>query len=390
MNPHPTAQTRAPRQTTHFVDTFLDDVKQGAVIGTSNRSGIIRRGIDVEGVIGIDHGALRIRPMIRQSWGRSFVGYGPYDRRNGLMFATFLLNGHNTSQSEALPERLSARLLRWLQGHGDRRWGLLRRLLQWLRYRRKRYLFHKVRSWHRMASGSIEPLDENMAVGWFPSEHPGDPADGGNLFVMHAALGDNGELWLRSGPTMLSIAQGIQNVPMCYLTVLRDVGAAYYLASVPGANGAGPYPRFRPCAIDATSTDPEVYAGIHQAALGQIGFRTDTRVYGTQVDEVPSVGEWFGTAHAADLLTGSGSLGDRDADRGSRWTTMIGDFVRGRGERARPRIGTSPCSPRSDRRVSCTPSPAPTTVAGRSGSSGGTETSTTTVESRSKQASPES
>lgn len=329
VNSSPTHDTVLAGSEADFVDTFDADAAEGSVIGSRNSAGIVRRGIDVEGVMGIDHGALRIRPMIEQGWGRSAITYGPYGRRNGLMFATLVLNGHNTSQAEPLPERFAARLLRWLQGHGDRRWGLLRRILQWLRYRRKSYIVRKIRAWRHMASGSVAELDENLAVGWFPSAGPGDPAEGGSVFVMHAALGGNGELWLRAGSSLLSVAFGIQNVPMCYVTVLRETGAAYYLASVPGANGTGAYPVFRPYAIDTVADDAEVNAGVHQAALGQIGFRTDTRVYGVQVKHVEALDTWYGTASAADLLTGSDSLDGRTTETGQRWTTVTGAFACG-------------------------------------------------------------
>jgi hypothetical protein len=327
VNPSPTRDAVTAQSAAEFVDTFDTDVAEGAVIDSRSSAGVMRHGIDLEGVIGIDHGALRIRPMIEQGWGRSAITYGPYARRNGLMLATLLLNGHNTSQVEPLPERLSTRLLRWLQGHGDRRSGLIRRVLQWLRYRRKSYIVRKIRAWRHMASGSVAELDENLAVGWFPSADPGDPAVGGNVFVMHAALGGNGELWLSAGSSLLSVACGIQNVPMCYVTVLRETGAAYYLASVPGANGAGAYPVFRPYAIDTVADDVEVYAGVHQAALGQIGFRTDTRVYGMQVAHVDALDSWYGTARAADLLTGSDSLDGRRAESGQSWTTVTGAFA---------------------------------------------------------------
>lgn len=328
MNPTPIVAETSVHHHLDFVDTFDVDVDRGDVIGSRASSGVVRHGVDIEGVMGIDHGALRIRPMIEQGWGRSLVTYGPYTRRDGLLFAALVLNGHNTSQSEVLPESLATRMLRWLQGHGDRRIGLLRRLGQWLRHRRKSYLFHKLRTWRRMASGDVVPLDENLAVGWFPVMNPKLPGDGGNVFVMHAALGDNGELWARSGPELLPVNSGIQNVPMCYLTVLRESGAAYYLASVRGANGAAPYPLFRPYAIDSAAADPEVYAGVHQAALGQIGFRVDTRVYATQVRHVDALATWYGTAHAADALSGSGPLDGDPAEVGGSWSVPCGGFRR--------------------------------------------------------------
>src|SRR5688572_9248989 len=87
-------------------DSFDDAHAPGRVIGSTSRSGARRMGVDVEGVISIDNGALRIAPLRRAGWGRAAIAYGPFERRAGLTFAVFLLNGHNTSQAENLPESL--------------------------------------------------------------------------------------------------------------------------------------------------------------------------------------------------------------------------------------------------------------------------------------------
>ena len=312
-----------------FVDDFSDDRVPGSTIGTVGACGARRSGVDVEGVIGIDHGALRIEPLLDSGWGRSQLTYGPYVRRNGLMLAVLMLNGHNTSQIEPLPESVAKRLGRWLQGHGDRRFGLARRLGQFLLYDRKSLMIRRLRIWHHMATRVTVHQDENLAVGWFSSATQADPSESGNSFVMHAAKGDNGELWARSSEMMLPVARGVQNIPILYVIVLREQGAAYYAASLPHAQGVGALPMLKPMAIDATETGPEVYAGIHQAALGQIGFRVDTRVYGVQVGQVDGPAEWYGTAQAADSLVGDGSLDGSAPEVGGAWTTIHGQFDRG-------------------------------------------------------------
>jgi hypothetical protein len=311
-----------------FVDSFADDRRRGRVVGTSPCPGVVRGGIDVERIISIDHGALRIRPLLQSGWGRAKVSYGPYQRRDGLMLAVLMLNGHNTSQSEKLPESLPKRLGRWLQGHGDRRFGLVHRAWQWLRYNRKRYMIRRLRWWWRMAFGSVDEFDENLAVGWFDSDVQRDPSNGGNSFVMHAALGNNGELWVRSASGLLPVTGGVQNLPMCYVVVLRERGAAYYVASVPDAYAVGTLPRVRPLAIDPFGDDPVVYAGVHQSALGQIGFRVDTRVYAVQVEHVAALAEWYGTAHVADTLVGDAPLDGSSADVGGPWSVSDGTFQR--------------------------------------------------------------
>src|SRR5687768_603646 len=99
-----------------FVDRFEGEYSSGEAIGSRVNESVNRRGIDKEGVIGIDNGALRIQPLIRTGWGRAGLAYGPYRRANGLAFGVFLLNGHNTSQAEPLPDDLRMRWQRWLLG----------------------------------------------------------------------------------------------------------------------------------------------------------------------------------------------------------------------------------------------------------------------------------
>ena len=84
----------------------------------------------------------------------------------------------------------------------------------------------------------------------------------------------------------------------------------------------------RPIAIDAFNDDPQVYAAFYQSVLGQIGFRIDTRVYGTQVAEVPALTTWYGTAQVADKLTGNGKINDVAAEGGGRWQMCQGCYER--------------------------------------------------------------
>ena len=72
--------------------------------------------MDREGVIGIDNGALRIKPLIHPGWGRAGIAYGPFERRNGRTLAVFMVNCHNTSQAENLKESFRDRFDRWLRG----------------------------------------------------------------------------------------------------------------------------------------------------------------------------------------------------------------------------------------------------------------------------------
>ena len=268
-------------------DDYTDDRDPGSVVGTEALNAR-RGGVDVEGLIGIDNGALRLRPLAKPGWGREGLAYGPFERRPGLAFAVLANNGHNASQTYYMPETPKVRLRRWL---GDLKRG---------RWRRPRH-------------------HENFAVGWFPTAVPPDPLKAGNGFVMHAATADNGELWAvvdgRADPVVL----GVQNVPILYVVVLRQRGAAYYTASLPGTAGVGSYPYLKPLALDSCDDTPLLHAGLQQRILGEVGYRVDTRVYGTRVADIPEWSEWYGSAHAADALRGSGGL--EAAEAGGVWRT---------------------------------------------------------------------
>ena len=300
----------SPEASDAITDSFTHDVPAGQTIGSRSPSGARRLGADREGGLSVEHGALRIRFPRGPGWRRHGIAYGPYRRENGLAFCAYLLNGHNTSQTREPKERRRKRLPK----------ALLRRLLWWLRGSRL-YPEEPHFTW--------PPYKENLAVGWFPKKMPANPVGQGSAFLMHAAGPENGELWARVGtPHPLPAIRGVQNVPIHYVAVLRERGCAYYVASLRGANGMAAYPHMRPVAIDAFARDRKVYAAIYQSILGEVGFEVDTRVYGVQVERVEGLGTWYGTAHAADRLTGSGPLHDTEADVGGRWTVREGGFRR--------------------------------------------------------------
>lgn len=301
-----------------LIDAFTDDRAAGRVLGTAATTGARRLGRDVERQMAIDHGALRLQPLITPGWQRQGIAYGPFRRAPGLTLAVAITNGHNTSQGSRLPEDLVRRLWRWARGPevdplpqrlrralgAGQRKRVLRRFLWWLR------------SWGALYN--LPDHNENLAVGWFTSEAPNDPLTDGCAFIMRAAEGNNGELWARTGECCLSAFHGLQNLQVFYLVTQRERGAIYYVAAGEGARGPAAFPMMRPVAIDAFNTDETLYAGIHQCALGQIGFRVDTRVHKVHVEHVAALSARFSGSHAADSLTGSGPLaGDWRVLRGS-------------------------------------------------------------------------
>ena len=82
----------------------------------------------------------------------------------------------------------------------------------------------------------------------------------------------------------------------------------------------------RPLAVaDGRPTTP-LHLGVEQNVLGEIGFSVDTRVYGARVVELPALGQWPGTAHAADRLRGNGAL--TSSAQGRAWDAPLGGATR--------------------------------------------------------------
>jgi hypothetical protein len=311
-----------------LTDSYLDNRAAGRTIGTHSPSGGIRKGVDVEKLIAIDNGALRFQPLATSGWGRQGIAYGPYQRTNGLAFAAFLLNGHNASKP-GMGQSLDRRLLRWALGNDME--NPARRLLRWVASPQSKGMGRRIVCWahntpKRLQRLQIPIIQENLAVGWFESEVPANPTTEGNALIVHETKAENGELWTRIGTNLLPAFKGLQNLQVYYIVVLREKGAAYYAASVVNAHGLGAYPNMRPIAIDPFNEATEVYAGIYQSALGEVGFRVDTRIYGARVEQIPELASWYGTAHAADRLLGNGLLDGSESERGGVWSVYDGSY----------------------------------------------------------------
>lgn len=294
-------------------DRFETSLPRGGVVGSACGSHT-RRGVDVERVLSVDHGALRIEPLMRPGWARSGLAYGPFQRQPGLAMAVLMDNGHNLSQSYRLRSWIR-QTVRWFRG-SDLDLPHVR-FYRWLWHRPRLSLWRKMRYWRANQEGKTEHVHqrENLAVGFYPSDAPADPVSTGSGVVIHASkVFDNGELWARVGGGCASTCTSLQNLTSYFVVVLRERGAVYYAASLPHAHAMGAYPSMRPIALDTVNADAEVFAGIHQAVLGEIGFTMDSRVHGVSVAEL---GPGFDTTHAADVLVGEGELGA--ARRGGRW-----------------------------------------------------------------------
>lgn len=310
-------------------DDFNDDRSRGRVIGSLASNGHRRLGVDVERVLSIDNGALRIAPLIEAGFGRAALGYGPFPKRAGQAFAVRILNGHNTAQAESLPDTFRERMELWLRGaEGDSRWL---RMLRWLGSGRVLRTLRQFRWWKRAARNGhpVPPLNENLAVGWFPASVVPDPRNEGSGFIMHALGPENGELWVGGQGSRTRSLRGVQNLPLYLVSILRPEGIIYYISSLDGAPGMGSHPQLTPLGVDEGFREDALYVAIQQSVLGQIGWRLDTRIEGVRVASVEGYETWCGGAVAADRLIGEGNLHGAHAEIGGDWVVAAGKARRG-------------------------------------------------------------
>lgn len=258
-----------------ILDRFAREVMYGDVIGSASDCGSVRLGVDAEAKISVEEGVLRFAPLDTPGWGRQAIAYGPFARRAGLAFGVLMLNGHNNSQTCEAPFGTQPR--RHFRNQED----------VTLRIPFKAHF-------------SPHPIRENLAVGWFDQPVPTNPLESGQALVMQGHPCDNGRLCAAKVRGLHHQLLGIQNNPIYFLAVLREKGVAFYAGSLEGSRYLPGLPKLRPLAIDPYSlTAKDLYAGIHQSILGELGHRVDTRVYGVRVADVPA---WqvYGTALLVD------------------------------------------------------------------------------------------
>jgi hypothetical protein len=311
------------RLATSLRDTYQDDRRPGRVAGTRASDGTARLVTDPEGVISIDHGALRIAPLARQGWGRASVAYGPLQAGPGLVLAGLVLNGHQNAQSYQL-RSVARQVARWIAGGRadsvlSRTWGLVaarkretlsRRLEGWLASRRRRGV-----------------IAESFVFGFSPAERL-DPEGAGPAFCVRAAGPQNGHLMARVAGRWAPVIRGLADLPLYLLIALREGGAAYYAGSLEGARGCVGLPEMRPLAIDPGECGAGVFAGFAQSVMAEIGFSIDSRVSAVAAGEQPEHSGWSGAALLADWLRGNGPLHESDAQRGGMWRCIQGSFSR--------------------------------------------------------------
>ena len=308
-SPHRETPPRATfgKSTVLYEDGFETDTPPGTVLNNQHRLGI-----DLEKALSIDNGALRIAQLANPGWRRASLAYGPFQRTTGKAFLVHMLNGHNTSQSGDLSEKLMWHLISWMRGANTaartrqfllerlKPGNLLGQLTNPLLLRKLK----RIRYWAGYNRRNRDRhINENLAIGWFEEATPIAPPEQGSSLVMHALGPRNGQLWICSGEGTQVLLSDIQNIPIFYLSVLREQGSIFYASSLDGAHGLPTYPAFRPLGMESANEARVLYPGIHQSVMGQKGFTVDSRVRHNAIFELEEARNWYTTACYANALT---------------------------------------------------------------------------------------
>jgi len=221
-----------------------DDFSASAVPGTlsgdhaacspDDRSRYRRRVRDLDGVIGIDHGALRIGWSPNAGWQRASIAYGPVSAAPGVAALVRIEHALPTSKLD------------------DEVWA---------------------------GPGDVFP---SLAVGFYGEDHPVRPDRSGAAFVFDAHDGANARL-LAGGSVAL---ERVQNVVFDLAIVRRRDDVAYLLASYEGVPGAVDFDALRLVALGPLPDGDDWWLGIHSRVLGEVDYQVDARVLAVRVAHV--------------------------------------------------------------------------------------------------------
>lgn len=310
------------------IDEFEIERRRGLVVGSVSGRATTRGGVDSERLMSIRDGALRIGNPLRPGWGRHVVSYGPIEAAVGTWMSATVLNGHNSSQGGLLSESIPTRVKRWMKGAEAESWP--RHVLSWAKRGDKKETSWLFRKWFAMRSAARKPgyrqLNENLSVGWMPTAKGGDPAVQGGSFVMRAAEHDNGELCIGGGGCVRPLVRRVTNIPISYISVVRHDGLAFYAgASTRDVPTLPATPEVRLLAILPFKPADRLFATVQQAALGQVGFVSATRVYGVKTGQSGNR-PFFETGGCicSDRLTGDGVIDGTNAGEGQTWAAISG------------------------------------------------------------------
>lgn len=270
---------------------------------------------DVEGVVTVRDGALRIAPLAKPGWGRAGVHYDAVPREDGLVLAVGLLNGHNGS-APFRQRDLLRQVRRWVLGSGID--PLATRLRRWPTRPRRESALRRLACWTRalLPGPDADALGGNAALGWYTAPMPADPTRCGHGFVIRGAEARNGTLLARVGGRLLPVAEDLPNVPLLLAVALRPEGALYLMAD------AGDPGWLRPLAVDPSVTAGSLCPAFQQSVLGQIGFSTDTVLYGARIVRSPGLAAGAATSTPFGLLCAEVDVVRADATATLVWRSL--------------------------------------------------------------------
>lgn len=271
-----------------LVDDFGTDVPGGRVISTATRTGHVRHGTDEERVMSVDHGGLRIKPLVRPAWGRSELAYGPFIGSEGLASSVVFLNGRNGSENLDPWPSLTHWTKQWIRGTQSD--GPAQRMLSARRFPNRDRL---TRRWQAARSDArrspSERSDVNLAVSWSSSSPTADPL-GEPSVVVRSAGPENAELCLADSGRVRPV-EPLRELLMRVVFLHTGGMIAVFLATDDEAE-RWPAPSYLG-ALKAPVGRPG-WLSIQQRTLGQVGWGMDTRVKEVRIEqltEYPSVDE---------------------------------------------------------------------------------------------------
>lgn len=237
---------------------------------------------DVEGVVTVRDGALRIAPLAKPGWGRAGVQHDAVPVSDGPVLAVGMLNGHNGS-APFRQRDLLRQVRRWVLGSGID--PLATRLRRWPIRPARESIVRRLTCWVRalLPGPDADALGGNAAVGWYPEPMPGDPTRCGHGFVIRGAEARNGTLLARVDGRLLPVAEDLPNIPLLLVVALRPEGTVHLMADAEDPGW------LRPLAVDPSGTVGRHHPAFQQSVLGQIGFSTDTVLYGMRVARCPGL-----------------------------------------------------------------------------------------------------
>lgn len=313
-----------PAERLPLVDSFSDDQPGGGVIGTYTRTGHRRFGSDVEGVLSVDHGALRIKPLVRPGWGRAAIAYGPFLPRDGLVASIVLTNGRNGSDDlERWPSPVH-----WLAQHvrGTQSDPPLRRAIDSPMFRGRDVLRRRVGAARYDASkDDARRSAANLAFGWSTSATPGAPESHPSL-VVRSTGPDNAELCVGGSGRLQAVAP-LAELPM-RLALAFDGARMVHSWSVD--DGSGHWPNLRMLGTSAVEGDQPGWFVLQQRVLGQVGWGMDTRLREVRIGQLDPMNE---SANSDPLDPGCETT---SALRTTHGVTVLGDDFDDRDDHAPP------------------------------------------------------